>query len=242
MTPPLDLLAIGAHPDDVELFAGGTIARLARAGRRVVVLSLTRGEAATRGSVEIRAAEAAEADRILGVAERVTLDLGDSRFENDRNARAAVARELRRLRPAVVMTHDREERHPDHGRARDLVRDACFYANVGAYPVEGERHEVAALVHFLGHESATPRRPDWIVDVTAAHETKMRAVRAYATQFLGAEADAERERTLISRPEFLKVVEARSRLWGAAIGVEFGEAFRFHQAAHADHAFVRMLQ
>lgn len=262
--PALDLLAVGAHPDDAELFCGGALALAVRRGLRVGILDLTRGECGTRGSAEIRDEEKSRATQILGLAERVTLDLGDGRFENSHENRRAVVEQLRTLRPRVVVTHRGFDRHPDHGRAHELVRDACFMANVGGFDAPGARHRIEELVYFIGHEAPRMPDPDWIVDVTETYETKLEAVRAYSTQFHvgesdgGARDDKSRDadseadcdargasgtdagETYISSEAFWKFTEANSRRWGHLIGADHGEAFVFARPAHAAHSFVRL--
>lgn len=241
-TSEIDLLAVGAHPDDAELFAGGTLALLASLGWRIALLCLTRGEGGTRGTPEIRRAEAEAAARILGshLPPRI-LDLGDCRLENSHASRQAVVAELRSLRPRVVMTHNNESRHPDHAAAHDLVRDACFFANVGGYDAAGERHAVEALVFFLGHDGHSPGEPDWICDIGATREIKIEAMKAYATQFRSQETERGGPQTLLTAADFWEKQERTWRRWGARIGAEFGEPFLFASTPHADHPFVRML-
>ena len=236
----LDLLAIGAHPDDAELLCGGTLALLARRGFSVALADLTRGECGTRGTAETRGREAADAARILGVRERVQLDLGDGRLESSDANRRALAGLIRKLRPRVVLAHHPEGRHPDHFAARDLARDACFLANVGGYAAEGARHEVEEIAYFIGFEWRETSRADWIADVGPAHETKLAALRAYPTQFYSPGAAAAAPPTLLASEQFWKQIDARSRYWGGLIGAEHGEAFVFARPPHAGHALVKM--
>lgn len=237
----VDILAIGAHPDDVELFVGGTLAMLAGRGWRTGCLDLTRGEAGTRGTAETRAKESAKAAKILGLKTRRTLDLGDSRLSNSEANRRTVVEVLRESKPRVVITHDRESRHPDHHAAHELVRDACFLANVGGYEAKGERHKIESLAYFVGHETRDTEPPDWIVDVTPHHETKIAALRAYGTQFFQPGAELSGPQTYLSSPVFWDVQENFSRRWGLAVGGRHGEPFRFRDVAHAGHAFVAMV-
>lgn len=239
--PALDLLAVGAHPDDIELFAGGTIALLTAAGLRVAFLHLTRGECGTRGTPEQREVESREAARILGVQQVVALNLGDGRLRSSDEARAQVVEAIRRLRPRVVMTHHgTDARHPDHRAAHELVRDAVFFANVGGYPAAGDRHRVGALVYYLGHEGEETPAPDWVVDVTSAWDLKIRAMRAYGTQF-HSEKTTDGPQTVLSAPDFWELHEARARRWGAHAAGRLGEPFAFAQPPHAAHPFVEMI-
>lgn len=235
----LDVLAIGAHPDDVELFCGGTLALLAARGRRTGILRLTRGESGTRGTPETREKEARAAARALDVAWLRTLDLGDGRLADGEAQRRAVAAVIRESRPRAILTHGMEDRHPDHTAANALVRSAVFLANVGGYDVPGERHETGALVFFQGHERRALPAADWIADISPVYERKLTALRAYGTQF-HAPPDDEEPGTYISSAAFWKRIEATSRRFGALIGSEFGEAFNFQTIAHRDHPFVRL--
>ncbi|MCL5271276.1 MAG: bacillithiol biosynthesis deacetylase BshB1 [bacterium] len=241
-TDPLDCLAIGAHPDDAELFAGGTLALAARLSRRVGILDLTRGEAATRGTPEIRAREAAEAARILGVSVRQTLDLGDGRLADTPEARRTVIEAIRHLRPRLVLTHAGEDRHPDHRHAHALVRDAAFLAGVGGYPAAGARWRVEALAFFPGNEFQGDIRADWVIDVGAAFEAKLAALRAYATQFLSNGDGDPALHTYIASPEFWDHLQQRAALWGHRIGAAQGEPFLLDRPAHARHPLVELLR
>jgi len=234
-------MAIGAHPDDVELFAGGTVALLARNGHRVRLVHLTRGECSTRGTPETRAIESALAAEALGAVERITLDLGDGNIANNEMSRLAVVEVLRRHRPQIVLTHGPESRHPDHTRAHELVRDATFLANVGGYHPYSGRHHVEALAFWFGHESHVTPPPHWIVDISATHETKVAAIRAYSTQFYTPGASIEGPQTLLVSPDCWEGQEARWQHWGRMIGVRWGEAFWLREPPHVAHPFVRAL-
>jgi bacillithiol biosynthesis deacetylase BshB1 len=234
-----DTLAIGAHPDDAELFAGGTLACMAAAGARVAVLDLTRGEAATLGSPELRAREAAEAARILGLQPREQLALRDGGLANDDAQRQAVVEAIRRLRPRLVLTHGGEDRHPDHRAAHALVRDAVFFANVAGYQAAGERWKVQGIAYFPGNSFQPDPPADWVVDISSAIATKKAALEAYSSQFkvMGGETGSP---TYIGSPEFWGQLDRRARMWGHYIGVEYGEAFLLPTPAHAGHPLVRL--
>jgi bacillithiol biosynthesis deacetylase BshB1 len=237
--PLLDCLAIGAHPDDAELFAGGTLALAVRLGKKVAIADLTRGEAATRGTPADRQREAAEATRILGVEERVGLDLGDADLANTQFNRRAIAELIRRLRPRLVLTHHGEDRHPDHRRASELVRDGVFLAHVGGFEAEGERWVVEALAYFLGNSYHPDERADWVVDVSETFEIKLEALRAYGTQFLNqGEGSAT---TYIGSHDFWDFIDRRARLWGHRIDVTHGEAFILDRPAHIGHPLARLI-
>lgn len=235
---PLDLLAVGAHPDDIELLMGGTMALLAKKGRRLGILDLTRGENGTRGNPETRREESQKAKEVLGVQERITLDMGDGRLENSHENRVQLVNAIRLLRPKVVATHYDRNRHPDHARANELVRDCCFLANVGGYEAEGERHNVDEIVYFLGYHKVNAE-PDWVVDVSEVYEQKVEGLKAYASQFYSAEAKGPK--TYLSSPEFWEMIEMNAKRWGHLIHAKYGEAFMFESLAHLNHGFVRLL-
>jgi N-acetylglucosamine malate deacetylase 1 len=219
----LDVLAIGAHPDDVELGCGATLAKLERAGRRVGILHLTSGEAGTRGSVDERRREAARAGEILGAASVEFLALGDGALRTGPAEEDELIAALRRLRPELVLGPAPDDRHPDHGRAHRLVRDACFYAGL-ARRGTGEPHRPAALFAYLQHDAVFT--PSFVVDVTATWPIKQAALDAYASQLHGPGATAgEEPETVTASRRFRLAVEGRARHFGQSIGAELGEPF-----------------
>ena len=222
----VDVLAIGAHPDEVELGCGATLAKLARAGRRVGILHLTRGEAGTRGSAERRRGEAEAAASILGAVTLEFLDCGDGAFRCGPAEEDALIELLRRLRPELVFAPTPADRHPDHGRAHRLVLDAAFYAGLrNRAPTRGgEPHRPAALFSYPQHD---PIEPSFIVDVTATWEAKMGALDAYESQLYRANPAGESAgaATKIASREFRLAVEGRARHYGQLVGAEFGEGF-----------------
>lgn len=228
MTPsPLDVLAIGPHPDDVELFAGGTVAHLARLGHRVAVLDLTRGERASRGTPELRAQEAAAAARVLGVArDQLGLPDGGLHADDQRQLTALVAY-LREHRPELVLCPWVEDRHPDHEAAAALVRRAVFLASVGGLITHGlERHLVREVLHYPMRALATP---SFVVDVSHVADTKRAAIMCHASQVLPAPGAPE---TLVGSPRSLDAIDARDRFYGAQIGAAHGEPFITRATLH----------
>jgi bacillithiol biosynthesis deacetylase BshB1 len=224
---PVDVLAIGAHPDDIELGCGGTLALLAGAGRAVGIVHLTSGEAGSRGSAGERRREAATAARALGAGVLEILDCGDGGLRTGEAEEDALIEVLRRLRPRLVLGPPPLDRHPDHGRAHALVRDACFYAGlVKRSPERGAPHRPAAVFCYLQHDLAMPT---FIVDVTAAWERKMAALDAYASQLWrgrdGKPSGSAAPGTFVSSPEFRLSIEARARHLGVGIGATYGEGF-----------------
>ena len=220
----LDAVAIGAHPDDVELACGGTLALLARRGRRVGIVHLTRGERGTRGTVEARRREAERAAEALGAAALEILDCGDGGLRTGPAEEEALIAVLRRWRPELVFGPPPGDRHPDHGRAHALVDAACFYAGLAARG-DGDPHRPAAVFHYMQHD---PFPPAFIVDVTAGWAAKEAALACYETQLYQRDhpqaAPAEPATKVASR-EFALAVEGRARHYGLLIGAELGEPF-----------------
>ncbi len=222
----VDVLAIGAHPDDVELGCGGTLALLAKRGRRVGILHLTRGEAGTRGTPEERRGEAERAGAALGAAVVELLDCGDGGLRTGGEEEEALIAVLRRLRPELVLGPPPADRHPDHDRAYRLVKAACFYAGLakrGRPGAEGP-HRPAAVFHYMQHD---PFEPAFVVDVTETWEKKLEALACYGSQLHQPGSGAERSepQTLISSPEYRLAVDGRARHYGILIGAGYGEPF-----------------
>jgi bacillithiol biosynthesis deacetylase BshB1 len=224
----VDVLAVGTHPDDAELGCGGTLALLARAGRRVGLLHLTCGEAGTRGTPAERRREAEEAAGILGVAELEFLDFGDGALRAGPAEEDALIAVLRRLRPELVFGPTPSDRHPDHARAHRLLADACFYAGLarrGDPVADGAPHRPAAVFSYMQHD---PFEPAFLVDVGATWEVKMRALDAYSSQIHpGGSAPAGRPGppTKVASREFRLAIEGRARHFGLLAGAEFAEPF-----------------
>jgi bacillithiol biosynthesis deacetylase BshB1 len=233
----VDVLAFGAHPDDVELGCAGTLASVADGGRRFGIVHLTVGESGTRGTPDQRRREAEAAAASLGASTLDILDCGDGALRTGTAEEDAVIALLRRHRPEIVLLPPPSDRHPDHGRAHELVRAAAFYAGLRKRGV-GEPHRPAALFHYMQHDSFEPA---FVVDVTSTWTRKLRALEAYTSQLhrmatapgipvagipvAGIPAAAAEPPTKVSSREFAAAVEGRARHFGQAIGVEFGEPF-----------------
>jgi bacillithiol biosynthesis deacetylase BshB1 len=214
----LDLLAFGPHPDDVELFCGGLLATAGERGHRAGVVDLTRGEMASRGTPETRAAETEAASRALGLVHRENLGLPDAHVRVDDEAAARVVEALRRLRPEMVVAPYWHERHPDHEATSALVTRALFLAGLRKYG-DGEPHTPRQVLYYPMRHLA---EPSFVVDVTAVHARKMAAVRCYGSQV---EARADAPPTLVGSALSLSSLEARDAFYGARIGVPFGEPY-----------------
>ena len=178
----VDILAIGAHPDDIELICGGTLIRAQTLGRRTGILDLSAGELGSRGTPEIRAHEAERAGKVMGVSVRENLGLPDGGIVNTPETRASVALVIRRLKPSVVITHSLHGRHPDHPVVAQLVRDACFVAGLKKIETSTPVHRPRKVLHALSFREDY-QKPTFVVDITDSFERKLQAVAAYASQF-----------------------------------------------------------
>ena len=213
----LDLLALGAHPDDVEVHVGGILALATDRGLKAAILDLTRGELGTRGSAETRRIEAQEAARILGIP-RIVLDFPDGRFTEEAPYRLRLMVEIRRLQPRILILPAPDDRHPDHRRAHRLIREAAYYAGLKNYPCDGAPWRPEAVA-WVGGEN--PGSPDLLVDVSAVWNRRMAAFDAFGSQFT---ADPAQPVTRIAHPAFRRGVEGRAMHWGSLLMCDWAEA------------------
>ncbi len=219
----LDILAIAAHPDDVELCCSGTLSKHIKAGYKVGVVDLTQGELGSRGNAELRLQEADDSAKALGLSLRDNLKLDDGFFVNDRAHQLRIIEAIRRYRPRIILSNAVEDRHPDHGRASRLVSDAVFYAGLPKVELENSNDEAwrpEFVLHFIQDRYIVP---DLVVDISAHFEKKMETIKCFRSQFF--DPDSDEPETPLSRPDFLDFVEARAREFGRPIGAEFGEGF-----------------
>ena len=216
----MDVLAFGAHPDDVELTVGGTVLALRAQGYSVGIVDLTGGEMGTRGTPELRAREAAEAARRLGVEERRNLGLPDGRLTLDETSRSEVIRVLREFRPTLVLAPIESDLHPDHGWTGRIVREASFLAGLERWDTGQAAHRPRTVLGYFSH---TTVEPDLVIDITPFFEQKKEACLAYASQFHNPASDEAP--TYISSEGFWDWWEARARSFGHRIGATFGEGF-----------------
>jgi len=218
---PIDLLAIAAHRDDVELTCGGTLAKSARLGHRTAILDLTQGEMGSRGSAAIRAQEAERAASVIGVSIRENLCLPDAGIGNDAATREQLVRAIRRLRPKVVIAPAREGRHPDHWVTAQLVRDACFLAGIGKLAPDLPRHRPHKVLHCVAYRQDF-LRPTFVVDITTEFEQKLEAIRCYASQFEGVTQAGE---VYPNGEPIEDVVRHYAAYYGTLIRRRYGEPF-----------------
>ncbi len=230
----LDILAIGAHPDDVELGCGATLAKEISRGKKVGILDLTRGELGTRGSAEIRDNESSRAATILGAVLRENLAFRDGFFANDELHQLEVIKMIRKFKPEIVLCNAIRDRHIDHGRGSSLVSDACFLSGLIKIKTifDGKTQEAwrpKQVYHYIQWENL---KPDFVVDVTGFIDLKIEAVRAYGSQFY--DPNSKEPSSPISSKNFLESVSYRAKDLGRLIGKEYGEGFNAERLVGVD--------
>jgi len=233
----LDILILAAHPDDAEISCGGTIAKHVSLGFKVGVVDLTRGELGTRGTASIRDQEAADSSKILGLSLRENLGLRDGFFKNSEEDQLKVVKAIRKYQPEIVLTNAIHDRHPDHGRASDLVYEACFISGlVKVETLENGKPQVAwrpkSVYYFIQSQYI---QPDFVVDVSDFWEKKLESLRAFRSQFF--DPQSREPETFISNPGFLKLIEARGHEMGYAIGAKYGEGFTVRNLIGVNNLF-----
>jgi N-acetylglucosamine malate deacetylase 1 len=217
----LDLLAIAAHPDDVELSCGGTLLKMAQRGYKTGILDLTAGEMGTRGTPETRAKEAAKAAKLLGVKWRDTLGVPDSDVQPTRQHKLRLAAVIRELRPKTVILPYWEARHPDHYHASTLGYEACFLAGLKQLPIEGEPHRPFKILYSISYADA---RPTFVVDITAQFAQRRRAILAYGSQFRPGKGH-KKSKVYLAIDRLEEEMNQLARHYGQRIGVKYGEPF-----------------
>jgi bacillithiol biosynthesis deacetylase BshB1 len=222
---PVDILAIAAHRDDVELTCAGTLIKAVDDGYRAGILDLTAGETGTRGSASLRAEEAERAAAVMGASERRNAGLPDAHLHNTEETRRIVVEQIRHFAPRVVILPYPVGRHPDHRVASELARDACFLAGLARYPAEGAPHRPFKILYALAYRE-DPVKPTFVVDVSAQFERKMAAIRCYASQFDGAKAAGE---IFPTGQDLYSLVELQNARYGSLIRSRYGEPFFTHE-------------
>lgn len=219
----MDILAFGAHPDDVELAASGTLIKAGLGGTKTGVITLTRGEMGTRGTLATRAAEFEAASIAMGVSHHEMLTLPDGRLTVDQGAREAVVREIREHRPRIVLLPYWEDRHPDHGAASRIIQEAAFLAGLRKLDTGQEPHRPAELIYYM---SSWEFEPSFIVDISPVIDDKIKAIQAYGTQVHNPSYAGNEPPTFISSEHFQELLMTRMAHYGHLIGKKFGEPFR----------------
>ncbi len=233
----LDILVIAVHPDDAELCCSGTILKHIARGKKVGIVDLTRGELGTRGTAETRDEEAADSAKILGLHVRENLGMRDGFFQNDEFHRLEVVKVIRKYQPEIILSNALEDRHPDHGRAGDLVFDSVFLSGLPKVEtvlngVKQEAHRPRLLLQYIQDRYL---RPDIIVDISEHMDSKIKSIQAFKTQFYNPDVDGLQ--TYISSPEFFESVIGRAREFGKSIGATFGEGFTSRKLLGVDNLF-----
>ncbi|WKK80849.1 bacillithiol biosynthesis deacetylase BshB1 [Marivirga arenosa] len=222
----LDILAFAAHPDDVELACSGTLAKHAEMGENVGIIDLTRGEMGTRGTPEKRMEEAAKSAEILGLKVRENLGFKDAFFKNDLEHQTEIVKKIRQYQPKIVLANAISDRHPDHGRASELLSESVFLAGLKQFETKDDKGSIqeayrpSQVYHYI---QSIPIKPDFVVDVSEQWDKKMNSIKAFDSQFY--KPGSEEPETYISSPRFMKMVEARAMEFGQIIGVDYAEGY-----------------
>ncbi|MBC7949334.1 MAG: bacillithiol biosynthesis deacetylase BshB1 [Chitinophagaceae bacterium] len=224
----LDILAIGVHPDDVELGCSGTLINEIKRGKKVGIVDLTQGELGTRGTIDTRYKESAKAAEIIGVSIRENLKMRDGFFRNDEAHQIQLIETIRKYQPEVIIGNILSDRHPDHGRAGHLISDACFLSGLSKIDTKDKSGMVQQKwrpKYFLQYMQDWYHEPDLLIDISEVFEQRMKSIEAYSTQFYSGGTETGEPQTYISTPDFLESVIARARMLGKRIGVKFAEGF-----------------
>ena len=228
----VDILAVGVHPDDVELSCSGTLLKHIALGKTVGIFDLTLGEMGTRGNAELRTKEARQAAKIIGASFRKQLTLADCFFENNQSHLIEIIKVIREYKPQVILCNAISDRHPDHGRAAKLMVDACFYSGLVKIDTQQAAWRPKAVYHYIQDNYI---HPDFVIDVTAFADKKREAVMAFSSQFY--DPNSKEPQTPISSPEFLENLFAKMSLWGRAINVRYAEGFTTSRYPGVDNLF-----
>lgn len=228
----IDILVFGAHPDDVELGCGGTVIKLISQGKKVAIIDLTKGELGTRGTPQTRKEECKNATKILGVEIRENMDFKDGFFENDEKHKLALIKKIREYCPEIVIANAPSDRHPDHGRASQIVLDACFLSGLEKVETKQKIWRPKAIYHYIQFNNS---KPDLVVDISSQMDKKLEAVTAYKTQFY--DAESKEKETIISKKGFLKSVKYRAQDLGRLSHCKYAEGFIAHQMLKVDSFF-----
>ena len=230
----LDILAFGAHPDDVELGCGGTIIKEIKSGKSVGIIDLTRGELGTRGNPELRLKESNNASKIMGVKMRENLCFKDGFFKNDEDHQLQIIKIIRRFRPKIVLCNAKDDRHIDHPKGADLVSDSCFLSGLEKINTifDGKKQDAWRPINVYHYIQWKNISPDFYIDISGFEDLKMEAINCYSSQFYNPES--EESETLISQKNFLETIYNRSLDFGRLIGVNHAEGFTSNKSVGAN--------
>lgn len=218
----VDILAIGVHPDDIELSCSGTVLRQISLGNTVAICDLTQGELGTRGSAELRLIEAAKSKEVLGVSHRVNLKMADGFFEITKANTIKIIEVIRRFQPDIILANALEDRHPDHGRAAKLVAEACFYAGLRKIDTGQKEWRPKAVYHYIQDRNLTP---DFVVDISDFMDKKIESIQCYSSQFFVPNSISDEPQTPISTHGFFEFVKAKNRSMARSIQADYAEGF-----------------
>ena len=230
MKEKLDILAFGAHPDDIELGCSGTILKHLKNGLKIGIIDLTRGEIGTRGTVNSRNQETVNSTKVLGVQLRENMDFKDGLFENDEKNKIALIKKIREYRPEIVLTNAPTDRHPDHGRSSDLTIDACFLSGLEKIETGQDVWRPKHIYHYIQFNTILP---DFVVDITEEMDKKLESVLCYKTQFYN--PDSKESETIISSEDFLESVKYRARDLGRQSDCKYAEGFISNQTLKVNY-------
>lgn len=233
----LDILAIGVHPDDIELSCSGTLLKHIALGKKCGILDLTSGELGTRGSGTLRLTEAAHAAKILGVSVRDNLGMADAFFKNDKEHQIEIIKKIRAYQPEIVLCNATSDRHPDHGRSAALVSEACFYS--GLIRIETNHANIKqipwkpkAVYHYIQDRQL---KPDFVIDITDFIEKKMEAIQAFKSQFY--DANSKEPESAISMKSFFDLQKGKMRVFGRDAGFEYAEGYTVERTIGLNNLF-----
>ena len=223
----LDILAMGAHPDDVELSCSGTLMKAIAEGKKVGILDFTRGELGTRGTPEIRLAESEAATKIMGIHARENIEIPDGFFENNKENQLKIIEIVRKYQPEIVLANALEDRHPDHGKGARLAYDACFLSGLRMIETlgeDGEKQNAWRPKRILHYIQDRYLEPDFVIDISEFWDKKVEAIKAFRSQFY--DPNSNEPESYISKPGFLNFIEGRAKEMGHKINSEYGEGFQ----------------
>ena len=230
----LDVLAFAAHPDDVEISAGGTIAKMVTAGKKVGIVDFTQGELGSRGSAELRMVESARSSKILGLSVRENLQLADGFFTHTEENLKRIVQMVRKYQPDVVLANSITDRHPDHAKGAKLASEGCFLSGLRKIETELDGAQQAhwrprAVYHYIQDYFI---EPDFVVDISDFYETKLESIKAFSSQFF--DPNSSEPSTPISGEDFFEFIAARAMQFGRPIGAKYGEGFTSHRYIGVD--------